>query len=63
MKRESSKHRNNSSVTSKMTLAGMIAATYFMVAGGPYGLEVVVQKTGYKGTLLILCLLYTSRCV
>jgi amino acid transporter len=56
MKRESSKHRNNSSVTSKMTLAGMIAATYFMVAGGPYGLEDVVQKTGYKGTLLILVL-------
>src|SRR5690349_7863746 len=32
----------------------MIAATYFMVAGGPYGLEEVVQKTGYLATLLIL---------
>lgn len=32
----------------------MIAATYFMVAGGPYGLEDVVQKTGYAATLLIL---------
>jgi amino acid transporter len=32
----------------------MIAATYFMVAGGPYGLEEVVQKTGYVATLLIL---------
>jgi amino acid transporter len=38
----------------KMTLAPMIAATYFMVAGGPYGLEDVVQKTGYRATLLIL---------
>jgi len=32
----------------------MIAATYFMVAGGPYGLEEVVEKTGYLATLLIL---------
>ena len=32
----------------------MIAATYFMVAGGPYGLEDIVQKTGYAATLLIL---------
>ena len=32
----------------------MIAATYFMVAGGPYGLEDIVQKTGYTATLLIL---------
>jgi len=38
----------------KMTLAPMIAATYFMVAGGPYGLEEIVQKTGYRATLLIL---------
>jgi amino acid transporter len=40
----------------KLTLLGMIAATYFMVAGGPYGLEDVVQKTGYAGALLILLL-------
>ena len=38
----------------KMTVLPMIAATYFMVAGGPYGLEEVVQKTGYRATLLIL---------
>ena len=38
----------------QMTLAAMIAATYFMVAGGPYGLEDIVQKTGYRATLLIL---------
>jgi amino acid transporter len=40
----------------KMTLLPMIAATYFMVAGGPYGLEEIVQKTGYSATLLILIL-------
>jgi amino acid transporter len=37
-----------------MTVLPMIAATYFMVAGGPYGLEDIVQKTGYQATLLIL---------
>jgi len=37
-----------------MTVVPMIAATYFMVAGGPYGLEDIVQKTGYAATLLIL---------
>jgi amino acid transporter len=40
----------------KMTVLPMIAATYFMVAGGPYGLEDIVQKTGYRATLLILLL-------
>jgi amino acid transporter len=37
-----------------MTVVPMITATYFMVAGGPYGLEDIVQKTGYAATLLIL---------
>lgn len=39
-----------------MTVVPMIAATYFMVAGGPYGLEEIVQKTGYAATLLILAI-------
>jgi amino acid transporter len=38
----------------KITLVPMITATYFIVAGGPYGLEDIVQKTGYAATLLIL---------
>ena len=38
----------------KLTVFPMIAVTYFMVAGGPYGLEDIVQKTGYRATLLIL---------
>jgi amino acid transporter len=38
----------------KISVVPMIAATYFMVAGGPYGLEEVVHKTGYVATLLIL---------
>jgi amino acid transporter len=38
----------------KMSVVPMIAATYFIVAGGPYGLEDIVQKTGYAAALLIL---------
>src|SRR5689334_20460909 len=38
----------------RMPLLPMIAATYFMVAGGPYGLEDIIQKAGYRATLLIL---------
>src|ERR1700720_2031769 len=38
----------------KISVVPMIATTYFMVAGGPYGLEDIVQKTGYAATLLIL---------
>jgi amino acid transporter len=56
MSRDATKIRRTPGITRKLTLAGMIAATYFMVAGGPYGLEDVVQKTGYKGALLILIL-------
>jgi amino acid transporter len=41
-------------VLKKMTVLPMITATYFMVAGGPYGLEEIVRKTGYATTLLIL---------
>ncbi len=37
-----------------LTLLPLIAATYFMVAGGPYGLEGLVQKAGYTGAILIL---------
>jgi amino acid transporter len=41
-------------VKKKLTLAGLVAATYFMVAGGPYGLEELVQKAGYQTALLLL---------
>ena len=33
---------------------GLVAATYFMVAGGPYGLEELVQKVGYHTTVILL---------
>jgi amino acid transporter len=42
------------STTRKVTLLGLIAATYFMVAGGPYGLEDVVSEAGYLGAVAAL---------
>jgi amino acid transporter len=38
----------------KVTLLGLIAATYFMVAGGPYGLEDIVHGAGYFGAFIAL---------
>jgi amino acid transporter len=40
----------------KLTLLPLITVTYFMVAGGPYGLEDLIGKTGYAATLAILLL-------
>jgi amino acid transporter len=40
----------------RLTVGPLIAATYFMVCGGPYGLEEVVGKAGYDRTLIILLL-------
>jgi amino acid transporter len=37
-----------------LTFLPLVAATYFMVAGGPYGLEELVAKAGYPRTFLIL---------
>jgi len=38
----------------KIRLLPLIAATYFMVAGGPYGLEDIIGKAGYGSALLLL---------
>jgi len=37
-----------------LTLAPLVAATYFMVSGGPYGLEELIAKAGYQRGLWIL---------
>ena len=39
-----------------MTLIPLVAATYFMVSGGPYGLEDLVQSAGYGRALLVLAI-------
>ena len=41
----------------KLTLLPLVAATYFMVSGGPYGLEELVQDCGYRTALLIIILI------
>ena len=39
---------------SKLGVLSLSAATFFMVSGGPYGLEELVRKTGYLGAIIIL---------
>ena len=38
----------------KLRLLPLLAATYFMVSGGPYGLEEIIGDAGYGWALLIL---------
>src|SRR5215471_21267201 len=40
----------------KLTVLSLAAATYFMVSGGPYGVEELVQDSGYALALVILFL-------
>ena len=40
-----------------MRLLPLIGATYFMVAGGPYGLEDIIGKAGYGRALLLLAVI------
>jgi amino acid transporter len=41
----------------KLRLLPLVAATYFMVSGGPYGLEDIVGQAGYGRALLLLAVL------
>jgi len=41
----------------KLGLLTLIAATYFIVAGGPYGIEDILGGAGYAGAILILLIL------
>ena len=41
----------------KLTVLPLVAATYFMVSGGPYGLEELVQDSGYTIAVIILFVL------
>lgn len=38
----------------RMSTLGLAAATFFIVSGGPYGLEEIAQGYGYGGALLLL---------
>ena len=40
----------------RLRLLPLVAATFFMVSGGPYGLEDLVQKAGYSRALLVLAI-------
>jgi hypothetical protein len=40
----------------RLRLFSLIAATFFMVSGGPYGIEDTLGGPGYLGALLILAI-------
>jgi amino acid transporter len=40
----------------RLTVLSLAAATYFMVSGGPYGLEELIQDSGYKLALLAIAI-------
>ena len=42
---------------STMNVLALSAATFFMVSGGPYGTEEIVQRAGYAGALIVILLL------
>ena len=44
----------------KMRLLPLIAATYFMVSGGPYGIEDILGGAGYGWAIAILLVLPLS---
>src|SRR6266852_3122592 len=44
----------NSGPRRKLTVLSLAAATSFMVSGGPYGVEELVQDAGYKLAIVIL---------
>jgi amino acid transporter len=46
--------KKRSGSSRKLTVLSLAAATYFMVSGGPYGIEELVLDSGYKLTLIIL---------
>jgi amino acid transporter len=45
------------SPANKLGLLSLIGATYFMVAGGPYGLEDIIGGVGYGRALLLLAII------
>ena len=47
---------NRPTAARKLTLLPLIASTYFIVAGGPFGLEDIVATAGYSGAIAILLL-------
>ncbi len=48
--------RRTSPAMRRLGLLPLVAATYFMVSGGPYGLEDIVGQAGYARALLLLCI-------
>ena len=48
---------NPRKATQKIGLLALIGTTYAMVAGGPFGLEEIIQSSGYGRGLFVICIL------
>jgi amino acid transporter len=48
--------RPNNQLMRRLGFLPLVAATYFMVSGGPYGIEDAIGQAGYAWTLLLLVL-------
>jgi amino acid transporter len=46
--------KNQNGSRRKLTVLSLAAATYFMVSGGPYGMEDLVNDAGYKLAVIVL---------
>jgi len=44
---------NHTNSSRKLTVLPLVAATYFMVSGGPSGIEEIIQDSGYKLAMII----------
>lgn len=49
-------HRPINHAVRRLRFLPLVAATYFMVSGGPYGIEDAIGQAGYAWTLLLLVL-------
>ena len=47
--------KNARKLGQKIGLMALVSATYAMVAGGPFGLEEIIQNNGYGRALLVIC--------
>ena len=53
---ELTKTPGTSGAAPRVALWSLVAATYFIVSGGPYGLEELIAKAGFRAALWILLL-------
>jgi hypothetical protein len=63
MPQQSSGRAHRAGQFRRMRLLPLMAATFFMVSGGPYGIEDIIGGAGYRWAfVLLLCLRCCGAC-